>query len=93
MKLRVLSSLLLLSFSRMSAGCPRHFELPEIQPANPQVSPHLQSHLEGYSIRSEANARLDSGAPRLTSTRLFAFCRSRLRLERGWRTNPSTAIG
>jgi hypothetical protein len=57
MKLRVLSSLLPLSFSHISAGCPSRFELPEIQPANPQGSSHLQLHQEGYSIRSEASAR------------------------------------
>src|SRR6267143_313894 len=49
-------------FSGMPVGCPSHFECPEIQPANPQLSLHLQLHREGYSLRSEASARMDSGA-------------------------------
>ena len=61
MRLRVLSSLLLLFFPAYQLA-PSHFECPEIQPANPDVSLHLQFHREGYSLRSEASAHLDSAA-------------------------------
>src|SRR5436305_13527944 len=37
-------------------------ESPEVQPANPHLSLHLQLHREGYSLRSEATSRVGSGA-------------------------------
>src|SRR5579863_123485 len=49
-------------FSGMPVGRPGHVECSELQPADPYVSLYLQHHGEGYSLRSEDSARLDSGA-------------------------------
>jgi hypothetical protein len=53
MRLPVLRSSLLLAFPACQLAAPSHFEWPEIQPANPQLSLYLQSlHREGYSLRN-----------------------------------------
>lgn len=62
MKLRVLSSLLLPRSPGNSVGSASLFECREIQPAKSHLSLHLQLHGEGCSVRSEAGARLGSGA-------------------------------
>ena len=66
MRLRVLSSLLLFFFLhpnfRHTSWPLKPLRMPEIQPAMPHLSLHLQLHREGYSLGGEASARLDSGA-------------------------------
>jgi len=40
-------------FSGMPVARPSHFEYPEIQPASPHLSLHLQLHREGYSLNDK----------------------------------------
>ena len=60
MRLRVLSSLLLLFFPACQLAAQATSNAQKFSP--PHLSLHLQLHREGYSLRSEASARLGSGA-------------------------------